>query len=462
MIEGNLTQRREDAKGMSAAYKASPSLCALASFARGIFFLFLFLLSQHSLFAQTGGVASVNRAGDRLTLKIAVMGPGNEFYFWFGHIGLVVEDKASGQSRFFDWGVFSFDNENFFVNFAYGRLLYSCMVSRAEANYKNYVYHNRSITLYTLDLPADKKEEILRFAENNVLPENRDYYYHHFRDNCATKIRDILDMAVDGKFRAEFGEAPGRFTYRQHVRRHTWFSPFMDWICNFWMGQDIDKPIKVWDEMFLPSEIALRMKDFRYTGPDGTERPLVSGVEIINSSSTRPAVLDKPRLQWPRELFASLLFSALLVFLYLLRGKRKAFKVFMGLLQSFFGLFFGIVGSALLFMNVFTNHDYTYHNSNIFFVNPLFLALIPLGLVFAFGKGKKKQFVSARLIRSFWSYVLLGGLLTMAIKFSPAFYQQNQVDQALILPLALTMVLLFSRMGRPGLLTRAEAVRDRK
>ena len=433
---------------------ASLRLCVMLAF--------LLFNSLPSLFAQTSGAASANRAGDRLTLKIAVMGPGNEFYFWFGHIGLVAEDKTSGQSRFFDWGVFSFENEGFLVNFAYGRLLYSCMVSRAEANYSNYIYHNRSITLYTLDLPADKKEEILRFAENNVLPENRDYYYHHFRDNCPTRIRDILDMAVDGKFRAEFGEAPGRFTYRQHVRRHTWFNPAFDWLANFWMGQDIDRPIKVWDEMFLPSEIALRIKDFRYTGADGTERPLVSGVEVINNASTRPAVLDKPRLQWPRELLASLLFSAFLVFLYLFRGKRKAYGIFMGLLQSLLGLFFGIVGSALLFMNIFTNHDYTYHNSNIFFVNPLFFALIPLGFIFAFGKDKKKYFVAGRLIRLFWTYVLLGGLLTMAIKFSPAFYQQNQTDQALILPLALTMVFIFSRMGRAGLLARAQLMLERK
>ena len=407
----------------------------------------LFLFSGLSLFGQSGS-SSAARRGDALTLKLAVMGPGTELYFWFGHIGLVVEDKTTGQARFFDWGVFSFENEHFFVNFAFGRLIYSCMVSRADLNYNMYIHDNRDITLYTLDLPPEKKEEILRFAENNVLPENRNYYYHHFRDNCATRIRDILDMALDGQFKTAFGNAPGRLTYRQHVRRHTWAHPFFDWILNFWMGQDIDRPITVWDEMFLPSEIGMRIKDFHYAGPDGKDRLLVSSVEILNTSHGRPAVLAVPRLQWPRELIASIVFSGLIALLYFLWGKQRGYKIFMGILQSLLGLFFGVAGTLLFFMSFFTNHDYTYHNSNIFFVNPLFFALIPLGLIFGFTGNKKKRFVTARLLRLFWTYVLLGGFLTMAIKLSPNFYQQNQVDQALILPLALTMIILMAFMGR--------------
>jgi hypothetical protein len=36
----------------------------------------------------------------------------------------------------------------------------------------------------------------------------------------------------------------------------------------------------------------------------------------------------------------------------------------------------------------------------------------------------------------------------MAIKLSPAFYQQNQVTQALVLPIALTMLVLMYLSGR--------------
>jgi len=414
-----------------------------------LFFLFFF---PAFISGQNSDGNAQSWRGDALTLKIAIIGPGDELYFWWGHIGLVVEDRISGTSRFFDWGVFSFENENFFWNFALGRLIYTCSVSQAQSNFTQYTKTNRDITIYTLDLPGDKKEAVLRFAENNMLPENRDYNYHHFRDNCATRIRDIIDLALDGRFKEEFINERSRFTLRQHVRRHTWFSPFIDWILNFWMGQDIDRPITVWDDMFLPSEIGMRIADYRYKDSYGNERNLVSQVETLNKSIGRPIVLDVPRKQWPRELFVSLVFSALLVSFYLFWGKKKSkeksLKIFLGLAQSSLGLFFGVAGSLLFFLTFFTDHDYTYHNSNIFFVNPLFLAAIPLGFTFAFTRNEKKRFVATLLSCAFWSYILLGGFLTMAIKLFPAFYQQNQVTQALVLPIALTMLVLMGLEGR--------------
>jgi len=408
----------------------------------------LFFLPASSLFGQSTGAGASWQQPDPFTVKIAVIGPGDELYFWWGHIGLVVEDDVSGLTRFYDWGVFSFDNENFFLNFAFGRLLYSCMVSSAEWNLSLYKRTNRDITLYTLDLSLDKKVEIIRFAENNVLPENRDYYYHHFRDNCATRVVEILDMALDGQLRAEFGGTPGRYTLRQHVRRHTWFNPFFDWMLNFLMGQDIDVPITVWDEMFLPSEIAVRLSDFRYTDSGGNPRSLVSGVETVNTSVGRSAVLDVPRNPWPEALLVSLLLSQLLVFFYLLHGGRKVFEIAIGIVQSLLGLFFGISGSVLFFMTLFTDHDYTYHNINILFVNPLFLAAIPLGLIFAFSTDENRRDVCGRILKFFWVYVFLAAFITIVIKLLPAFYQQNQVTQSLVMPVSLTLAFIMRRLGQ--------------
>jgi hypothetical protein len=381
--------------------------------------------------------------GDYLTLKIAVMGPGDELYFWWGHVALVIEDSLSGEERFYDYGLFSFENDHFFLNFALGRLLYSCGVSPAEANYRVYRGTNRDITLYTLDLPPDRREEVWRFAEANVLPENRDYYYHHFRDNCSTRIRDIIDLASGGQFKERFGKAPGRFTLRQHVRRHTWFSPFMDWILNFWMGQDIDTAITVWDEMFLPSEVGRRIRDFEYTDGEGRRRPLVSGTEILNTARNRPAVLELPRRQWVRELVLGLFLAGFMSALSVFKKKHpRPGEAAWGLAHAAFGLFFGLAGTLLIFMNLFTNHDYTYHNSNALFVNPLFFAVLVWGLRYSLARDPRQRRSLEFLLKCFWTYVLAAGLLTMLIKLLPFFWQQNQVTQALLLPPAFAMSLL--------------------
>ncbi|MDR1932058.1 MAG: DUF4105 domain-containing protein, partial [Spirochaetales bacterium] len=113
---------------------------------RFLVFLLCFLAAGSVLFAQTG-------EEDPLVLKLAVIGPGDELYFWWGQIAHIDEERDGGRARFYDWGVFSFENENFFVNFALGRLIYSCMATPEEWNLGNYLATNRDITLYTLDLP---------------------------------------------------------------------------------------------------------------------------------------------------------------------------------------------------------------------------------------------------------------------------------------------------------------------
>jgi hypothetical protein len=300
--------------------------------------------------------------------------------------------------------------------------------------------NNRDITLYTLDLPPETREEVRRFAETNVLPENRNYYYHHFKDNCSTRIRDILDLATGGQFREAFGEAPSPFTLRQQVRRHTWFSPFFDWLLNFLMGQDIDVPITAWEEMFLPQAVGNYIRDFSYTDARGLERKLVSDVEILNRAVNRPPVLERPRRQWIRELAFGLVIAVLLVFLQFYRKKYPGSGgVLWGLVQTLLGLFFGIVGTVLFFMTFFTDHDYTWHNINVLFVNPLWFAVAVWGIRSAAARSAEKRARPEFLLKCFWTAAGILCFLTMPVKLLPFFYQQNQVTQALFLPIALVL-----------------------
>jgi len=400
-----------------------------------VFCIFLLtLVSGAALFAE----------GENLTLKVAVIGPGDELYFWWGHIALIIEDSDTGSSRFYDYGLFSFENENFFYNFAFGRLLYSCEVSPSEWNTARYINTNRDIFIYTLDIPPEKCIEVRNFAETNVLPENRDYYYHHFRDNCSTRIRDIIDLATNGQFKEQYEQERSRFTLREHVRRHTWFSPAADWFLNFLMGQNIDVPITVWDDMFLPAEVGKRSEDFMYMDADGVRRKLVTSVETVNRAKNRPAVLEIPRKQWPRQLVFSIVLSAIFGFFFFLQlqtKKKRAGVVLCGISMSLCGLVFGIAAVLLYFMDLFTNHDYTYNNANMLFATPLLLAVVPLGICYALTKDHDKRVTYDLLLRLFWLLTLIGIFISMAIKLLPWFWQKNLTDQMLMLPIALTFAL---------------------
>ena len=404
----------------------------------------LFLLPRPDLYSQAGD----NGAGvDPLVIKIAVIGPGDDVYLWWGHIGLIIENYATGRARFYDWGVFSFDNENFYLNFAFGRLLYTCSVSSPEWNLEEFAYENRDAVVYTLNLSAKDKERIREYAEWTILPENKDYYYHHFDDNCATRVRDIIDMATNGQFSALYENTPGRLTLREHVRRHTWFNPFFDWFLSFLMGQGIDVPINVWTEMFLPSEIGLRVQEFTYRDSDGNNQKLLQSAEIKSRSVGRPAVLDVPRPLWPRTLVLSCIIAVFFgILLYLKTREKPAANFIWAIGQGVLGLFFGIAGTVLFFMTFFTNHDYTYRNINVLFVNPLLLAAVPLAVIYCKNLFTYNYHKPEIYIKTLWSCVL--GLGVLGILINALFLgQQNQADIALVLPFAAVLSWLPDCLG---------------
>jgi hypothetical protein len=208
------------------------------------------------------------------------------------------------------------------------------------------------------------------------------------------------------------------------------------------MGQDIDTPTTVWDEMFLPSEVAKRIVGFSYTDADGVSRNLVSDVEKVYESYGRPAVLDAPRTQWPREFAFSLVLSLFLGFLFFVQAKSPPVgQVALGICHTFFGLVFGTAGLLLLFMSLFTEHDYTYHNINLFFCNPLLLAAVPLGLRYAAADNYNKRLSAETSLRLIWLLTVFGIFVSMLVKLSPRFWQDNLTDQMMVLPLAVTLAL---------------------
>ncbi|ULQ60997.1 hypothetical protein K7I13_07020 [Brucepastera parasyntrophica] len=279
-----------------------------------------------------------------------------------------------------------------------------------------------------------------------VLPENSYYTYHPFRDNCATSIRDIIDMGTGGQLKARFGDSEGRFSLRDHLRRFTWFRPFSDGFLFFLMGKELDKPLTVWDEMFLPAEIGRVISDFSYTDSFGAERSLVSGVELLNASKNRPPVLNNPRSQWVMIVPAGAILAVFMIFILRFRKKHPfPGRVLWGLLQSLFGLFFGGAGLILFFVAFFMNHDYFRSNYNLLFINPLILAALPLGICVIAGMRRAEK-----VLGILWSCIIVSDLITAVLGLFPPLYQQNQSLQLVMLFIAIILSWDFEK-NRPFL-----------
>ena len=328
---------------------------------------------------------------DRLRISLTTMGRGDPLYVWFGHSGLVVTDSQNGRSVMYDYGIFSFDDD-FYRTFALGRLNYEVWATSEPARNDLAIEEDRTITKISLDLPASSKLELVNFLNYNVQPEHNTYLYHHYRENCSTRIRDLIDKAVGGEFKTWATSIEYDETLRQMVMRHTAVSPFVDWVLNFLQSGSIDKPITLWEAMFLPEVLEQALLEFHYA--DG--RPIVNDSETIHTATEgiRPPVLDT----WRSMTIPGMLFGLSLGLLSLFFGRvmteskfatiRRTGLLFHGLINFLWTFATGLLSILLVFMMFASNHDVTYFNENILFVTPWLMVMAFQALRSAFGHEK--------------------------------------------------------------------------
>ncbi|UCF98841.1 MAG: DUF4105 domain-containing protein [Spirochaetaceae bacterium] len=375
-----------------------------------------------------------SRAED-LVVKLVTIGPADPIYTWWGHSALIVEDGRLGVSRFYNYGLFSFEQESFVLNFAMGRLWFQVGASDSERELAFYRYLGRSIRIQTLNLPPRKRLEMAMFLENNILPQNRTYLYDHYYDNCATRVRDLIDATVDGQL-ARAASVAGRMSLREHTRRFTAHGYFMDWLLMFLMSEVIDHPVTRWEEMFLPSELEANVAILLYRDGPGPEKPLVSEALVFYSGSGQRTIPERATPGWPRALIPGLVLAALALLLGCLirRGAAtdlgdKVWTLF-GIYSVVVGLILGLPGSALFFMSNFTDHTVTYANENLFLTNPLALVAVALGLVVAIGRNPR----SRRLLQLIWLLLAALAAVYLVLKIFTFFDQRNEAALAAILP----------------------------
>ena len=151
--------------------------------------LLLLVLCATSLQAQQMPLS------DGATASVLTCGPGNDFYTTFGHSAIRITDTASGIDRVYNYGTFNFDTPNFYWVFTRGRLDYQLSCTTFEDFMYEYAYEGREVREQPLTFEAGQVQNLYILLETNYLPQYRHYRYDILRDNCATRVRDIVYSA---------------------------------------------------------------------------------------------------------------------------------------------------------------------------------------------------------------------------------------------------------------------------
>jgi hypothetical protein len=360
-------------------------------------------------FVLVAGRAPAARADD-LTISLLTFGPGDHPFTKFGHNGLLVEDRERGTSLVYNYGTFSFNSVALIPKFLLGKYHYWLSVQGLGQTLAVYSAENRSVVSEELLLTPEQKRSIVSFLEWNSREENKYYLFDYYRDNCATRIRDLIDRTTHGTL-AQTSTSPADLTWRGHTERLTADDLPVYLGLYVTMGSLIDRPIAQWEEMFLPAKLS-----------EGVERAgLVGRAHVLVAARRTPPRLAPPSWSLP-ALGIGIVLAGALVFVARegARG-RRGFGVAWRVATGAFGLGFGFLGTLFLSLWIFTNHEVAYHNENI-------LQCAPFAFLFAFVKSDvaKRRLAAGALACS---------ALGLMLKALPWFSQDNWLVIAFALPL---------------------------
>jgi hypothetical protein len=335
--------------------------------------------------------------GDNLRVGLVTMGPGPEIWEKFGHNAILVEDTVLGTSKWYNYGMFSFAQENFILKFAQGRMEYWMEGHDPRFVFPAYVQRERTVQIQYLRLTESQKADLKEFLENNDTPRNRFYRYDYYRDNCSTRIRDAIDGVLGGQIEAQTANQTTDHTLRFHTQRLTTSEPTLYTALMLALGPSVDAPLSDWEEMFLPLATMEIFRNLTVTTDDGTVLPLVESEEFLFASEVW-AVDAAPPGWAPKYLLIGLTIALVIGVLGIRSTACPYARTAFVLVAGGWTLLTGLLGTVLAGLWIATDHSVAYWNENLFLINPLFLilaGLIPLVALKSEAAAGKAQKVGA-------------------------------------------------------------------
>jgi hypothetical protein len=302
------------------------------------------------------------KLSEKASVSVITCGPHHEISFLgFGHSAFRVRDPQSGIDYAFNYGIFDFDKPGFVLNFALGNNIYMLGAHEFHQFRDSYIEDNRYVHEQILNLTVDQKQKVFDYLVWNAAPENREYLYDYFYDNCATKIRDVIvktlgeDVSFDGSY------ITTDYSIRELTDIYLKPFPWLDLGIDVCLGLPMDKKATPYEYMFLPDYIESGFDHASVKG-DSAITPLVKEKVIIYSERPEDSTFS---MTHPIYVFCFLLVIAIVLCVRDFYKKK---------LSNWFDVILfgstGIIGVLLLMLWFFTDHKAAAYNFNLLWALP--------------------------------------------------------------------------------------------
>lgn len=340
------------------------------------------------------------------TISILTYGPLEEVYLHFGHSALRIQDPQKNMDILYNYGMFDFGQPNFIGNFLQGKLLYSLGVQQYQPVLNYNRSRDRHFTEQVLNLTLAEKNEIYGLLRENYRPENRDYYYDFYFDNCATRLWEIIGETLKDKLIYDKQQIDKGKTFRQLLEEYIEHNPWLDFGIDLILGTSNDVKSGFKGQLFLPDYLEKSLNNSTINR-DSTTVKLVATTNVLHQTS-------KPKPQ-PSFWTAPLFLFGLLCLVFLGCTFLRIDNLPVRLLDGLFFTVLAIIGLIISFMWWGTEHETTKNNWNLLWTLPT-----QLWLAIAIFRNKIGDYTK-------WYFLLTALIAAIILLTFPIFPQQLHI-----------------------------------
>ena len=304
--------------------------------------------------------------GPDAKVSLVTVGPGTELYSGFGHSVIWIYDPMNGLDNAYSYGSFSFETGNFYIKFLRGTLPYTISVAPLAPQAAYWQSENRWIKEQVLNLSLNQKQKLYNFLETNYLPENREYQYKFFYDNCATRLTVALKAAVGDSLQYN-GYTHDKLSFRQWIDRYAYKqNPWADFGMDLAIGAPSDEIATPEQATFLPDNLSRAFEDAKVKNGSewaslvSSKRDIFVSTPVVNTEWLTPMIFF-----WALAIFT-------LAYTY---WQSKSEKLNFTLDKILFSVV-GMTGWLILLLWFATNHGVTEWNYDILWAFPVWVPAI--------------------------------------------------------------------------------------
>lgn len=334
---------------------------------------------------------------EQAEISVLVCSPGNDMYSQYGHAALRLRDTTQHIDEVFDYGVFYIHNYVDFVkNFLTGKMFYSVESQSFLITHWVYSSEGRGIVEYKLNLTPDEIKNICSYLQWNLRRQNKEYLYNFFDDNCATRLRDIIERFVP---RVQWNEPYESDTWKNVVFQYSDKNSWIGMGIQLTLGLPADKTASTRGMMFSPEYFA---KSLEYATVDG--KKLVS-----QTTEILPVVAVAQSSVWNNACLIMWIVAIMLIFLSLWEIKTGRRVIWCDVVLFFIT---GILGCVITYISCFSVHSAVFPNFNLLWLMPTHVLFSVAWLVRPWRNVLK------------WYFVFTAAMTLLAVLISGIFGQQ--------------------------------------